>query len=123
MTPRRPLSANLLLAILLVGILVPLRPQRPPAWLRAEAELGRTELRPARMGIRDLRRLPGVGERLALRALRARRHAVGRLSWSDVHGIGPRTTARIRAWLAARGGEPEALLSEDASSGDELLQE
>ena len=74
-------------------------------------ERGALESDPERMGYRDLRILPGVGERRALAVLerrRAARPADGPLWWSDVHGIGEATEARIRAWIAAHGGDQEA---------------
>jgi MYXO-CTERM domain-containing protein len=61
---------------------------------------------PARMTVRDLRRLPGVGERRATAAAQARwTHdpAAGALAWIDVTGIGEITAAGIGAWLAERG--------------------
>jgi len=67
---------------------------------------------PARMSPRELRVLPGIGERLALAVADERRRcrAAGSgqaLVWEDVRGIGPRTAARVRAWLAAHGLETE----------------
>lgn len=60
---------------------------------------------PWRMSPRELRVLPGIGERLALAIADARRAALAvgaRPRWEDVRGIGPRTAARVRAWLQAR---------------------
>lgn len=97
----------------------------PPPALLAAARRADLELDPARMGIRDLRRLPGVGDGLALEVLRARREREDREGagptlrrWSDVTGIGPKTQDRIEAWIRARGGDPRRPLS-----GDQLLEQ
>ena len=72
---------------------------------------------PARMGARELRRLPGVGAARAQAIVELRRaHAASGpappalppLKWTDVHGIGPRTAAGIREWLRAQGLDPNA---------------
>lgn len=94
------------------------RREEPPAREAASRwELARS---PARMSPRELRVLPGIGARLALAIADARRAREGRaparegrapageaLAWEDVRGIGPRTAARVRAWLAERGLETE----------------
>lgn len=87
------------------------RREEPPAREAASRwELARS---PARMSPRELRVLPGIGARLALATADARRAREGRapageaLAWEDVRGIGPRTAARVRAWLAERGLETE----------------
>lgn len=56
---------------------------------------------PRRWSPRELRVLPGIGERLALSVLDARRAGAER--WEEVPGIGPRTSAQVRGWLAAHG--------------------
>ncbi len=56
---------------------------------------------PRRWSPRELRVLPGIGARLALAVLDARRDGARR--WEDVPGIGPRTSAQVRGWLAAHG--------------------
>lgn len=63
-------------------------------------------LDPARMGPRELRRLPGVGRKRALDILEERERRARDptpCSWSDVWGIGERTEAGIRAWLREHG--------------------
>ena len=65
---------------------------------------------PWRMSARELRVLPGIGERLALAIADARRGRRARGAcpdWEDVPGIGPRTAAGIRAWLAAHARPTE----------------
>lgn len=57
---------------------------------------------PARMSPRELRVLPGIGERLS-RAIADARHERPGLGWEDVVGIGPRTAERLRVWLASHG--------------------
>lgn len=94
----------------------------PPAWIERAALRGRAELDPARMAVRDLRRLPGVGERRAERIVEARRRARAAgelLRWSDIEGIGPKTTARIRAWLSAHGAREDAPLTGRPPIGEE----
>ena len=61
---------------------------------------------PWRMSARELRVLPGIGERLALAiadARRSRGDGGACPDWEDVPGIGPRTAAGLRAWLEAHG--------------------
>jgi len=56
----------------------------------------------AHMSLRELRRLPGVGQVRALAIARARwdETAARELSvFPRVHGVGPATLARIHAWL------------------------
>lgn len=60
---------------------------------------------PDRAPPRELRRLPGVGPRLALEIERARWDAGGSLELEDVHGIGPLVARAIRVWLEAQGAE------------------
>jgi hypothetical protein len=62
---------------------------------------------PWRMSARELRVLPGIGERLALAIADARRGRGTCPDWQDVPGIGPRTAAGIRAWLAAHARPTE----------------
>ena len=76
----------------------------PPAVVPAEPavpDLGR-------MSPRELRRVPGIGERRALAIAQARwEHAgPGPLLLGDVPGIGPATLEGVRAWLAANGAAP-----------------
>lgn len=71
-----------------------------PPWVRIDAL---PDWR--RSGVRDLRRLPGIGRRRAL-AIVTRRwerpgEGAGRLS--DIPGIGEITEAKVRAWERARG--------------------
>lgn len=57
----------------------------------------------AHMSLRELRRLPGVGQVRALAIARARWDATAARDLSvfpRVHGVGPATLARIHAWLA-----------------------
>lgn len=86
----------------------------PPAEARAAPGRYRATLDPARMSARELRQLPGVGEKRARAIERARRAhdpARGALRWTDVRGIGPRTVERIRAWFVERGAGGEGLLA------------
>ncbi len=56
---------------------------------------------------RELRRLPGIGARIALALVEARwEHAPGDppLLLGDVLGIGPSVEGRVRAWLEEREG-------------------
>ncbi len=82
------------------------RPSAPVRISADEAERWRSELDPARMPPRELRRLPGVGRTRAIAAARARwEHDPkdGPLAWSDVDGIGEKTEKRVTAWLLERG--------------------
>jgi len=84
-----------------------------PAFLAARA----SHLDPRTMTIRELRRLPGIGEARARAVARARRRHDARggpLVWQDVPGVGPRTEAAIRAWLGERGGATHLPLVEAA---------
>lgn len=71
----------------------------------------RAERDPRRMNVRELRQLPGVGNKLALVLARARDgHALARpLAWEDVPGIGEVRAREIRAWCRARDIEPDPL--------------
>jgi hypothetical protein len=111
------------------------RPRRAPLWLlglcgflwadtalslarragrwetAAEARRGSEEAQPAltEAGPRELRRLPGIGERRALDFARLRwERSGGELRLSEVPGIGPKTE---RA-LGAHGAAPQRLLGE-----------
>jgi hypothetical protein len=86
-------------------------------WLAADALRGPAARSPvavpvaalpdlARMCPRELRRLPGIGENLAIAIAEARwehRERPYPLLLTDVPGIGERTAERVRAWLAERG--------------------
>ena len=88
------------------------RAAEPPALSPGALRRWELELDPARMAPRELRRLPGLGERRAVAAAEARfAHdpAAGPLRWTDVPGIGETTAARIAAWLADQGLEGAAL--------------
>ena len=86
-----------------------------PAAAAREAEGLRAreaELDAARMSARALRRLPGVGDTRARAVAEARWSGRSRgaplpesFSWSAVHGVGPLTEEKVRAWFAARGGD------------------
>lgn len=70
---------------------------------RAPAPLLAPSLDPDRMPPRDLRRLPGIGERRALAIARARWERGlrgGPEAWDSIPGIGPETIRRIREFLA-----------------------
>ena len=100
---RAPAFAFAILGVLVVASAS--RAERPPPELLRAAAAARTTaatLDPGRMGARELRRLPGVGERLSLAILRARRAlpSGAPLILDDVGGIGPKTVARVDAWLA-----------------------
>ena len=86
-------------------------PERPPPAVLARARALTVERDPRRMSARELRQLPGVGERLALSIAGARDAFAGpgALAWEDVPGIGEVRGAAIRAWLRARGIEPDPL--------------
>ncbi|MCZ6598463.1 MAG: hypothetical protein O7B99_12545, partial [Planctomycetota bacterium] len=78
-------------------------PLEPPAIAPETVESWRMELDPARMSPRELRRLPGIGEKRSLNVARERwKHdpAAGPLGWSDVYGIGEITERRVLEWLA-----------------------
>jgi hypothetical protein len=60
-----------------------------------------------RMSPRELRRLPGIGETLAIAIAEARWEHGDKpypLFLSDVAGIGERTAERVRQWLEEHGG-------------------
>lgn len=80
-------------------------PPGPP--LVDELRAGPAEVDLARAPPRVLRRLPGVGVRRAAEVaeLRWSRPPGAPLELQAVHGIGPRTEARVRAWLAERERE------------------
>jgi len=95
-----------------------------PRWVAA-AEGVRAEVDPLRMSARELRRIPGVGERRALELVRARElHArrgglsgedAGAVSgpdeafrWSSVRGVGPVTEERISRFAREHGVEAGA---------------
>ena len=64
---------------------------------------------PDRMPPRDLRRLPGIGERRALAIARARWDQGlrgGPESWDAIPGIGPETVRRVRAFLEPARRDP-----------------
>ncbi len=76
---------------------------------------------PARMSPRELRRLPGLGERRAVAAAQARfEHdpAQGPLPWTAVPGIGETTAGKVAAWLEQHGF-PDAPLADEESSAAE----
>jgi hypothetical protein len=78
----------------------------PPALAAGDLERWAPRDDPRRMAVRDLRRLPGVGDRRAAAAAEARwrqRADGGALAWSDVPGIGAITAARVEAWQRAQG--------------------
>lgn len=109
----RLLGPALCLALVVAHVRLSL-PERPPAWLVRAAERARPRRDPARMCARDLRRLPGVGTRLAERIVAERERALasGRtLTWTDVRGIGEKTASRIRSWLVLHGVPPDAPLA------------
>jgi len=75
----------------------------------------------AEMAPRDLRRLPGIGERRAVDVARARWEFDGGsgpvpapqrdpLRLHDVRGIGPVTAERARLWLAEHGAPDDGLV-------------
>jgi hypothetical protein len=122
--PRASVSPWLAVAVgvLLVPIARALSPDPPPPALVQALERARSRLDPARMGVRDLRRLPGIGARRALDVVAARRaHDPDGppLRWSDVPGIGPVTEQRVTLWLARAGGEADRPLARGrAPDGD-----
>jgi hypothetical protein len=79
-------------------------PPGPP--LAAELRAGPGEVDLARSPPRVLRRLPGVGRKRALEIARLRweRPPGSPLELQEVHGIGPKTEARVREWLEDEGG-------------------
>ena len=84
------------------------RPPDPPSVSAEEHGRWRPHLDAARMPPRELRRLPGIGRSRAIDVARARwEHDPndGPLAWSDVHGIGEKTEARVVEWLAERGAD------------------
>ena len=98
------------------------RPPDPPRVSAEERERWRSDLDPARMPPRELRRLPGIGERRAIDVSRARwEHDPrdGPLAWSDIHGIGEKTEAGVVEWLSARGVEGGMLVPESAEEAEE----
>lgn len=108
---RAPLALHLVFAALVLGVAGSLRERSltPPTWFVPQPPA----LDPADMNVRELRRLPGIGEKRARAVARMRRghdRALGALHWSDVRGIGERTEERIRSWLRARGHDPAAPL-------------
>lgn len=108
---RAPLALHLVFAALVLGVAGSLRERSatPPTWFAPNPPARD----PAHMNVRELRRLPGIGEKRARAVARMRRGhdpARGALHWSDVHGIGERTEERIRSWLRARGHDPAAPL-------------
>jgi len=91
-----------------LAVVVPFGARGTPVPQAAREALARPapSLDPARMVPRDLRRLPGIGLRLSLaidRAREAHDPRAGPLAWQDVHGIGPATEAKARAWFRERG--------------------
>lgn len=109
---RAPLWLHLVWASLVLGTLVSVRARREPAPIWHEESS--SALDPPRMSVRELRRLPGIGEKRARAVAQRRREhdsAAGELRWSDVHGIGERTEARILAWLGERGVDPATPLA------------
>jgi len=125
---RAPLWLHGILGLLAGGGLALLLRTSPPvdveAWLAAAAP----DLDPRTMSVRELRRLPGIGEKRARAVDRARRGhdpRGGPLRWPDVSGVGPRTDEAIRGWLAERGGDTDLPLVEAAPArmgGMEPLQ-
>jgi len=82
----------------------------PEAYRRVVEGLSGT-IEPWRMSARELRRLPGIGQKRAIQLVRAREeHRDGELSWQDVHGIGPATEEKVLAWLWRRGVEAESFV-------------
>ncbi len=76
---------------------------RPPAGCTLEAE----EPGPPGPTPRELRGVPDVGETRALALARAFWERGGvEFELTEIPGIGPVSSARIRAWLATRGAEP-----------------
>jgi len=106
-----PAWVGAVLGFLLLATLAGLRGPGVPHELRARAGAHRVEHDPRRMSVRELRQLPGVGQRLALAVAEARdgHRGSAALAWEDVPGIGPKRAAEIRAWCAARGIEAEPL--------------
>ena len=114
--PREPAWAWLLAGLLAALALRAARPARPPPVPPAARARWAPEDDPARMAPRELRALPGLGERRATAAAEARwRHdpAGPPLLWTDVPGLGEATAERVEAWLAERG-RAGALLSGEA---------
>ena len=101
-TGRTPLWIAFLTGWLLVRATAGLRAERA---CPALSDYVQPSSNPASMSTRELRRLPGLGERRAQAVFEARRmqrdrgRSLALLSWSDVHGIGPRTEARLNAWM------------------------
>lgn len=106
-----PAWVGAVLGFLLLATLAGRRGPSVPDELHARASVYRGEPDPRRMSVRELRQLPGVGQRLALAVAEARdgHRGSAALAWEDVPGIGPKRAAEIRAWCAARGIEAEPL--------------
>jgi competence protein ComEA len=88
---------------------VPAGSRASSAGRRAEAEVPRSaSIDVDRASAEELERLPGIGPALAARII-AERGAGGRFGGPDgllrVHGIGPKTLARIRPYLTRPSGE------------------
>ena len=118
-TPREPAWAWLLAGLLAALTWREARAPPPPDLPEGAEERWALEPDPARMAPRELRRLPGLGERRAIAAAQARfahEPAAGRLEWSDVPGIGEETAAKVAAWLAEHG-QAGAPLVEAAARG------
>ncbi|HEX6882051.1 MAG TPA: alpha/beta fold hydrolase [Planctomycetota bacterium] len=101
-------------AVLAFLALATLRAGRRPVLAEevlARARAHGVEHDPRRMSVRELRQLPGVGQRLAQVVAEARdaHRGTAPLAWEDVPGIGPKRAAEIRAWCAARGIAAEPL--------------
>ena len=110
MNERTPIWAWFVVGWLAVDLVAGFTDAPPARVLQRFAELRerhRLELDREAMNVRELRLLPGIGEKRA-RAIRAardehrRRGAAGPLDWTSVHGIGERTVERVDAWFAER---------------------
>ena len=85
-------------------------PPMPEAYRRAAEELP-CRVEPWQMSARELRRLPGIGQKRAIELVRTREeHRGGALAWQDVYGIGPATERKVLAWLRRHGVEAESFV-------------
>jgi hypothetical protein len=112
-----PLWTWVALSYLAAAAVLERLPLRPCEAVLARARVLPLERDPRRMSARELRQLPGVGEKLALALACARDgHAGARpLDWEDVPGIGEVRARAIRAWFRSRGIEPDPLAPAEPS--------